>query len=223
MEAKNIQITKISRDGKEIQEDLVAVEARYQVRISDKEAYTFTCSPMDMEEMVTGSLFSRGYINGADGIADMEITGDQIKVQLKEKTADAKKRAEAVELDEETIFQTVKKIFSDPDTLFNRTGCAHSCSLMQNGVLLCTFEDIGRHNALDKVIGYALINKISMESCVIFTSGRVSGDYMEKILHAGIPVAVSRAAVTSEAVHLAKEQGAVLYGFVRGNSANRYS
>ena len=223
MEIRKIPITKITKEEKIITEDLVAVEEGYEVLVNGKKAFSFTCSPMDIEEMVVGSLYSRGYITSTKDIDVMEVLERRIEVRLHPKAAPLKQEKETVILEEETIFETVRKIFSDQDTLFNRTGCAHSCSLMRHGVLVCTFEDIGRHNALDKVIGYALLNGLPLESCAVFTSGRISGDYMEKLIHAGIPVAVSRAAVTSEAVSLAMENNVILYGFVRGNSANRYS
>lgn len=224
METQNIQIAKISKGNRSIQEDLVAIEAQYHVHIDGNTVFSFTCTPSNVDEMVTGALYSRGYICSAAQISSISITNTQIFVSLNRRCVpEETKSADHIRLDEEIIFQTVKNIYSDPDTLFNRTGCAHSCSLMREGKLICTFEDIGRHNALDKVIGYALRGNIPRKECVIFTSGRISGDYMAKIIHAGFPVAVSRAAVTSEAVRLAKEHCVTLYGFVRGNSGNLYN
>lgn len=204
-------------------QDLVAVEAQYQVEVNGASAFHFTCTPSHLEEMITGALYSRGYIINADQVKSLSVEDSHIRVALTTATGEDTPYICRPTLQPETIFEIVNTIFRDPDTLFNQTGCAHSCSLVRNGSICCTFEDIGRHNALDKVIGYALRNHIPMPECVIFTSGRISGDYMAKIIHAGFPIAVSRAAVTSEAVRLAKESGTTLYGFVRGDSANLYT
>lgn len=222
MELQHIEITRITGTTPSFQEDVVAVEAQYQVRLDGAPAFSFTCTPSHLEEMVTGALYSRKIITSAAQIAGMEIHGADISVSLRDVPAAPAAPAAPVRLSREVLFQTVNTLFSDPDTLFNRTGCAHCCALMGEETLLCAFEDIGRHNALDKVIGYALRHGIPMNQCVIFTSGRISGDYMAKIIHAGMPMAVSRAAVTSEAVRLAKAHNVTLYGFVRGDSANLY-
>ena len=224
MELQHIALTKITGNGFSPVEDVVAVEAHFSVIVNGTPAFSFTCTPSNLEEMVTGALYTRGYLTDAAQMDCIQITETQILVTLHDGRESAKGREiSKPRLDIQTIFQTVKSVFSDPDTLFNRTGCAHSCSLMRNGEIICTFEDIGRHNALDKVIGYVLRENIPRKECAIFTSGRISGDYMTKIIHAGFPIAVSRAAVTSEAVRLAKEHCVTLYGFVRGNSANLYN
>lgn len=223
MVTEQISITKITPAGAEIQQDIVALEAQYRVSVNERSGFSFTCTPSHLAEMVTGALYSRGYITCAAEIGSVREEVSQIFVELRQAEQPKQPAPQRPKLDLETVFQTVNTIFRDPDTLFNRTGCAHSCSLLLDGRLVCTFEDIGRHNALDKVIGFALRGRIPMGQCVIFTSGRISGDYMAKIIHAGFPIAVSRAAVTSEAVRLAKEHGITLYGFVRGNTANLYT
>ena len=224
MEAKTVLITKISDGCHTAQEDLVAVEARYCVYVDEKKELSFACTPDNLEEMVTGALFSRGYIRCAEEIDSIRISDTEIFVTRNAQGATAEAAVTAKPpLCTETIFLAVRSVFNDPDTLFNRTGCAHSCALMRKGEILCAFEDIGRHNALDKAIGFALRSGIPTCECTVLTSGRISGDYMTKIIRAGFPVAVSRAAVTSEAVRLAKEHNVILYGFVRGNSANVYN
>ena len=66
-------------------------------------------------------------------------------------------------------------------------------------------EDIGRHNAVDKAVGYAVLNDIPLSECMIFTSGRVPVDMVEKVIVAGIPVLVSKSVPTAESVELAEE------------------
>ena len=84
-------------------------------------------------------------------------------------------------------------------------------------------EDIGRYNALDKVIGYALMKRIPFEKAYVFASGRISGGYITKAFKAGFPMVVSRAAVTKAAVDFAKDHQMTLVGFIRKNGGNIYN
>jgi len=126
----------------------------------------------------------------------------------------------AVEID--TILRLTQELFETPGSLFQSTGCAHSCALVTDGVVQCYREDIGRHNALDKVIGYALKHAVPISKSIVFSSGRISGDYLEKVIKAGFKIVVSRAAVTASAVALARKENITMLGFVRRNGGNIY-
>ena len=90
------------------------------------------------------------------------------------------------------------------------TQCTHICILGRRGEILFVSEDIGRHNALDKAIGHAVLSDIPLDECMLFTSGRVPLDMVEKVIMAGVPVLVSKAVPTSEAVSLARKSGLTL-------------
>lgn len=121
------------------------------------------------------------------------------------------------------IFSAAEAFFSQPGELFRETGCAHSCAFWKEKEIVCSFEDIGRHNALDKVVGKLLIQEIDPGDGVIFTSGRISADYLKKIIQMGVTTVVSRAAVTEAAVLLAEKYGILLLGFVRNHTGNLYA
>lgn len=121
------------------------------------------------------------------------------------------------------IFSAAEVFFSQPGELFWETGCAHSCAFWKEREIVCSFEDIGRHNALDKVAGKLLIQEIDPGDGVIFTSGRISADYLKKIIQMGAATVVSRAAVTEAAVLLAEKYGILLLGFVRNHTGNLYA
>lgn len=121
------------------------------------------------------------------------------------------------------IFSAAEVFFSQPGELFRETGCAHSCAFWKEREIVCSFEDIGRHNALDKVAGKLLIQEIDPGDGVIFTSGRISADYLKKIIQMGAATVVSRAAVTEAAVLLAEKYGILLLGFVRNHTGNLYA
>jgi len=138
----------------------------------------------------------------------------------KEYPIQQKEPLSAVEID--LILRLTQELFETPGDLFQSTGCAHSCALVTDGVVQCYREDIGRHNALDKVIGFALKNGIPISKSIVFSSGRISRDYLEKVIKAGFRIVVSRAAVTASAVALARQENITMLGFIRKSGGNIY-
>ncbi|MDD3350564.1 MAG: formate dehydrogenase accessory sulfurtransferase FdhD, partial [Eubacteriales bacterium] len=113
--------------------------------------------------------------------------------------------------------------FQANSALFKETGGVHSSALSDGEKIIASFDDIGRHNALDKVIGFALKEGLDLNKYVLLTSGRVPGYMAYKCYHAGLPFVVSRAAVTAAAVDFAKKTGMTLIGFARNSCFNIYS
>ncbi len=100
--------------------------------------------------------------------------------------------------------------FAEDFRLHKRTGGIHACMLGREGSVLYQTEDIGRHNAMDKAIGYASRMGIAPERCMLFTTGRVPTDMVRKAVASRIPVLVSKAVPTLEAVEMAQRYGLVL-------------
>ncbi len=191
------------RDGEILDaKDEVALEHHFTIHLHNGEKVNAVCSPTYVEEFTLGRRY---------------LLDDLMQ---KEYPVQPKSQLSAVEID--TILRLTQELFETPGDLFQSTGCAHSCALVTDGQVQCYREDIGRHNALDKVIGFALKNGVPISKSIVFTSGRISQDYLEKVIKAGFRIVVSRAAVTASAVALARKENITMLGFIRRNGGNIY-
>jgi FdhD protein len=128
-----------------------------------------------------------------------------------------------ITLNSDFLLELPGKLRKQQET-FDRTGGLHASALFsKDGELLFLREDVGRHNALDKVIGRALRNRIDLSELVLLVSGRISFELMQKALAGGIPAVAGISAPSSLAVKLARDSGQTLVGFLRERGFNVYS
>ncbi len=207
MEKQTIIIRKIKDNRFVERNDEVAIEQDFTIELRNGEKIYGSCTPTHMEELILGSRYL------ANDLTEEERKSYGLNVQIQNDL-------ESVSVQE--IFQVANECFENPGSLFADTGCAHSCALIHKGQVICQMEDIGRYNALDKVIGYAIMHQIPFCEAYVFASGRISAGYIAKAAQAGFPMVVSRAAVTNAAVDIAKKENVTLVGFIRKNSGNIY-
>ncbi|MGM0603691.1 MAG: formate dehydrogenase accessory sulfurtransferase FdhD [Bacillota bacterium] len=247
---EKITILKFNSEKFEKREDDIIMETPLTIFVNDYELVTLMCLPANREELAVGFLFSESIIDSFADIDEisfkLEKTAVKIKINKKLNLNFFRKRtltsgcgggmtfknikdcAEAENIDSqfkigaEHICDMMTEMLQKAD-FFNKTGGTHISALADREGIIFTFEDIGRHNTLDKIIGRSAKNKINLKNKIIFSSGRISSEMVAKVLKSNIPLLVSHSAPTSAAVKMAEDRNLTLVGFCRGKRMNIYS
>ena len=226
-----IRIKKFVKNEIYEQDDLIIKENRLDVFVNKEFYSSLMCLRQDLTELSVGFLFSEGIINSYEDIKSLGFEGDERVFAVIENPYASKEKKHkegvnkvtgSVKISPDEVVKMAES-FNKQSELFLKTGAAHSCALVfQNGGNLF-FEDIGRHNAVDKVIGKALIDGLNLDNGILLTSGRIFYEMITKAARLGIPVLVSLAAPTDMAVEAAREMNITLIGFAKNGRFNIYS
>ena len=127
-----------------------------------------------------------------------------------------------MEVSARNIFTLVSD-FQHRSQVYRATGGVHSAALCDTKSILVFSEDIGRHNAIDKIFGECILKDIPTDDRMIITSGRISSEILLKVAKRNIPIIISKSAPTDLGVKLANDLGVTLLGFVRGKRINAYT
>ncbi len=205
--------------------DEVMVEIPLTIQVNGRSVGTAMTSPVDLPEFVTGFLFTTGTIGALSELVSLEIDGETARVVVKQSTTTVLQQkadpAGAPRVPAETIIKGLFEVLESE--LHNRTGGAQAVGLIVPPAVVYRAEDIGRHNALDRVIGFGLMHNIDFRNSFVVCSGRISAAMARKCVIAGIPVAATRGATTTEAIRVATEGDLTIIGFVRRESMNVYT
>lgn len=220
--------------------DLVAREVKVNLIINDKQCFSLYASPINLRELVIGFLYSVDFIKEGPYIKDIRILDSdrseiRVYVSLDAISLDAISRDQSFmtlnrfketlsdfKISKDKIFELYRK-FQQRTKLFKLTGCFHSACLCNKDEIIFFTEDIGRHNTVDKIIGFALLNHIPLEDKILMISGRITSEIVHKLTKWKIPLIVSKGAVTSLAIEFAKKNHITLIGFLRKERFNVYS
>jgi FdhD protein len=221
----------------------VVEEIPLSIFINGRHFVTAMTSPQMREEFVIGHLFTERIVKTHQEIESLEIDGNVARAIIANPMKALLPRRPIVSgcggiasyLDEsklpaissdlvifkEDVFRAMKSI--SLSEIHKATGGVHSVGLFDQRGMVCIVEDIGRHNALDKVVGYGLKSDVNFSMTFAASTGRISSDMAMKCSSAGIPIVISRGATTSLALKIAERTGLTIVGFVRGRRMNIYS
>lgn len=245
---KTVNITKINSGAQTEITDEIIVEEVLNIYVNRRFYTSLMCTPNEMLELAIGFLFAEETISSMDDISGVEeICENSIGIILKyDLEEDFQKRKaltsgcakSSINLDilEKSNIKPIEsnykfnadeilsmmKEFNGKSELFKETGGVHSCAICSSTEIIFFSEDIGRHNALDKVIGKALINNVNLDDKLLMTTGRISSDIAIKAARASISVIVSHSAPTDMALNIAKTSNITMAGFARGKRMSVY-
>jgi len=248
---ERFSIVRISTEGENDTEDVIAREFSLTIILNNQELVTLLCSPTDLKYLAIGFLFSEGLLRGKDEIKKILVDDQRgvVRVETEESgelaqdvlfkrlitsgcgrgasfysAADAtgQKVESQAKVSAPEVFALVNE-FVQHSQVFKATGGVHSAALCHTKGILVFSEDIGRHNAIDKVFGECILRDIPTDDHMIITSGRISSEILLKVAKRNIPILISKSAPTNLGVRLADELGITLIGFVRGKKMNIYT
>jgi FdhD protein len=217
----------------------VVIEKELAIEVNRWRTAVASITPGMEREFVTGYLFGQGFIDAASDLAQVEIKNDTARVTLNDSgktSVDRKTTYRIVSGGGRSAFFEGKElvpvrsdirvsrlaIFQAMGILFERAGIyretegIHAAGLFTaDGQTVQTVEDIGRHNSLDKLIGYALLNNIDCSRTFLVSTGRMASEMVAKICRARVPVAATKTAVTDKGRETGLKCGLTVIGFVR--------
>jgi FdhD protein len=233
----------IDQDGKPI-ETSVVTERPLTLFLNGREIVTMMTIGDHPEYLAVGYLLNQNMLGPADSIIgvdyDDEIDTVVVRTEretdfedkLKRKTltsgcaqgtvfGDLMERFDEVRLDPDAVLRTswlytlTRKINTAP-SLYLAAGAIHGCVLCEEDRPLLYLEDVGRHNAVDKIAGYMHLEKVSAAGKIFYTTGRLTSEMVIKTVQMGIPILVSRSGFTAWGVELARQAGLTLIGRAKG-------
>jgi FdhD protein len=210
-----VEYTRVNAEVTKARERIVT-EFGLSISVNGRHLATAMITPMLEKEFIIGHLFSQGLIEDAADIKSIKIKENKAEVALLEKArAKVLKEIDSdFRVSKEDIFSGVNAVLKS--RIYAETEAIHSAGLFKKGAKpICIAEDVGRHNALDKVIGFALINKIDFRDTFAASTGRMVSEMVFKVCRANIPVVATKTAVTRLAVDIGQRYGLTIVGFVR--------
>jgi len=250
-EIERFPILRLTKEGGSSIEEEVVREFPLTIILNGQELVTLLCSPKDLRYLAVGFLSSEGLLKSKDEIKKITVDDQRGVVRLETvedkglaqdilfkrlitsgcgrgasfySAADAtsQKVESQVEISADEVFTLVNE-FQHGSQLYLATHGVHSAALCDRKSILVFNEDIGRHNAIDKIFGKCLLEDIPTDDRVIITSGRISSEILHKVAKRSIPIIISISVPTNQGIRIADNLGITLIGSVRGKRMNIYT
>ncbi len=249
---RDAAILKVSGSRVEGVIDEVASELPVRLVVNNEPLVTLLCTPFELEELAVGFLLSEGLLSDRTSIKKLDVDEREFTVRIelsglppdfsrlfekrtissgcgKGVTFTSYRTSAEHRIETKSPLITLDGVrnllnnFRTISKLYLETGGVHSAGLSDGKEILFFSEDIGRHNAVDKLIGKAFLKSIPVENKILITSGRVTSEIMTKAGRNRLPILISRAAPSCMAISYAEDMGITLVGFARGDRMNIYT
>ncbi|MDP3587270.1 MAG: formate dehydrogenase accessory sulfurtransferase FdhD [Sulfuricurvum sp.] len=249
---KKLIIEKVYRNGSVmIEEDEIIAEERIDFYLNGMKLLSVMGIAQDQDAHIVGFLMSEGVITNVDNIHSLRISDNGLSVYIdatvsdeniqnlfKEKTLTTGccvgvtgnvEDKIVKEFNRSTVTYSLELLFDEVDrfygssALFRQSGCVHKARLVLKGSEAIEAEDVGRHNAIDKVIGKARLSRVDTKDAFLIVSGRLSMEMVVKCVMHGITMVISKAAPTRLGIKTAQLHGITLIGFAREGKMNLYT
>lgn len=250
-EVESFAILRLTVESNSRMEETVARESPVTIILNDRELVTMLCSPTDLKYLVVGFLASEGLVNSKDEIK--KVTVDDRRGVVRVETEDNKelanelifkrvissgcgrgasfysatdalsqKKDSQMKMTADEVFTLVNEL-QHGSKLYLATHGVHSAALCDRKSILVFSEDIGRHNAIDKIFGKCLLEDMPTEDRAVITTGRITSEILHKVAKRGIPIIISISEPTNLGVRIADTLGITLITSVRAKKMNVYT
>jgi FdhD protein len=240
-------------DTQHKEQDLVAVEEPLEIVVNGRNLAITMRTPGNDDELAAGFLFTEGILTERDEVQRIQTGDNRVEVHTTSpldvsslqrnfyltsscgvcgkasidalETIGCEIRPQSGPKVQSQVLLSLPDKMRSTQAAFERTGGIHAAGLFDmDGNLLLTREDVGRHNAVDKLVGRAFLDgRLPLEASILMVSGRTSFELMQKSLMAGLPILAAVGAPSSLAVQVALRFGMTLVGFLRDGRFNVYS
>jgi FdhD protein len=231
----------------------IAKEVPLTIMLNGEELATVLCSPYALELLALGFLVSEGILQHRDELKSIAYRPEEGAIWVETATGGAERNEDSLKRnparhygkeglslhslsdDEQvqpvshTTHFTLRELlgfvtkFNEEAHNFRLTGGIHEAALAHREGFVVSYEDVGRHNALDRLLGYTFLNDIDTSDKAVILSGRIASERVALVARIGVPVVVSLSAPTCLSIAMAEQLGITLVGFARGNTLNVYT
>ncbi len=196
-------------------------EEPFSLELNGQKVLETFCSPGFRRELAAGYLASHGLLFHLADLLDYQEKEQKVQIYTTDPRPEPDKHFN-LQFDLNHILKLVEELNQKSKT-FKLTGGVHTAGLMTEDKLTVCYEDISRHNAVNKVLGHLILKQIDPQKSALLITSRISLEMVQQIIPLRIPLLVSRSAPSEAAVQLAEKARITLIGFARGNQCNIYT